>query len=179
MKHFTKSQKVACLAIGIFLLVSVGYVFLFMHIRDLQFRLTEIKTELSIVDALEANKLETVALLDKTKEGREEISSYFVSVEDPTPFLELVEALGADAGVTLEVETLSIDAVEAATSTEYKDNMKVALLVEGPWESLYHLVWLLEHMPYVATIADATFTLGNESSESGWGGKIELLCSAR
>jgi len=178
MKHITKSQKIAFATVSIFLLVCAGYVFLFRHIATLQHKLAEIITELSVVDTLEAHKLETEALLNRTKAGREEIASYFISKEDPTPFLELVETLGKDAGVTLEVEAISIDPVNANEGKSVEDNMKVVLIVEGSWKSLYHLMSLLEHMPYVATISTATFAM-NEGSVDAWKGQIDLLCSAR
>ena len=178
MKHITKSQKIAFATVSIFLLVCAGYVFLFRHIATLQHKLAEIITELSVVDTLEAHKLETEALLNRTKAGREEIASYFISEEDPTPFLELVETLGKDAGVTLEVEAISIDPVSADEGKSVGDNMKVVLFVEGSWKSLYHFMSLLEHMPYVATIASATFTV-DEGSADTWKGQIDLLCSAR
>ncbi|KKS83252.1 MAG: hypothetical protein UV60_C0046G0001 [Parcubacteria group bacterium GW2011_GWA2_43_11] len=178
MKHITKSQKIAFVALSILLVVCVGYVFLFRHIASLQYKLAEITTELSVIGMLEAHKLETEALLNKTKAGREEIASYFISEEDPTPFLELVETLGKDAGATLEVEAISVDTVNADGGVSVGDNMKVVLLVEGSWKSLYHLMSLLEHMPYIATISSATFTV-NEEHVGTWKGQIELLCSAR
>lgn len=174
--NFTKSQKIALIAVTVLLLVIVGYVFLYKHISALQIKLVEIKNELSIVDALELKKLETASLLEKTKEGRDEISSYFVSKEDPTRFLEFVEALGKESGISLEVKELSMDIPEEEVRS-FQDNVKVVLYVEGGWSSLYHFLWLLERMPYVVTVANTALAVDNEGVL--WGGQIEILCSAR
>lgn len=179
MKRITKTQKVGFGAVSVMVLMCIGYVFFLDHIYTLRDDLLEVKAKLATVKQLEENKLETLVLLSKTEADRKKISSYFVSVEDPTPFLELIENLGSEADVTLEVETLSVEEQDTKDGKNIHENVKVVLVVEGDWESLYELFLLLEHMPYLTTISQAAFSVDTKSGSSDvWKGQIELHCSA-
>lgn len=178
MKHITKTQKIGAGAIFLLLLTIAGYVLFLRHIYVLQEELAEVKTKLAVVDSQKVHKLETEMLLSKTKDAREEIAKYFVSIEDPTPFLELIESVAKDAGVSLEVKSLSTDAQPQEAISDFHKEISVILLVDGSWDRIFHLISLLENMPYVATIADSTFSIDKASSYGGWKGQIELQCSA-
>lgn len=180
MKRITKTQQIGAGSIVLLLLASTGYVFFLKHIYSLQDELVEIKASLAVVDEQEESKQEIVSLLSKTEDQREEILQYFVSIEDPTPFLELIESFAEDTGAGIEVETLSVAEVSDKTNTSLTEkHVEVVLLVEGTWESLFHLISLLETMPYVATISETAFSIDHTASSSVWRGQIELLCGAK
>lgn len=157
----------------VFLLCVVGYAFFFKHIQTLNGELREAKKELVTLDIREENKIETVSLLANTEEERKELQTYLVSIEDPTPFLENIEQLANDTGVTLEVQSLRPEDVKEAV-LETQKVMVVKLFVEGRWTQLYRLISLLETMPHLTTIEKVTLTLKDDDNAQEWEGVITL-----
>jgi hypothetical protein len=177
MKKITATQKVSFVSVLLLVLVATGYVLLYKHIGVLREKLSTVKVELWAVEKLAENKQATLILLDETRQGREELSRYFVPLEDPTTFLELVESSAKDAGVLLEVETLA--EVASEKGEEGTKKIKAVLLVEGGWQNVYHCISLLEHMPFAVTVTQAVFTVDQSRDTGVWKGQIHLEYSAK
>jgi len=107
--------------------------------------------------------------------GAEEaaLDGRFLSSEGLVPFIELVEDVGRDAGVTVEVVSVGIQPEsEAGASHEW---LKVALKAEGSWAEVFHFVRMLETMPYAIKLDQAG--ISREQTEKGpasWQGAIVL-----
>jgi hypothetical protein len=176
MKKITTTQKVSFVSVLVFVLIVAGYVLLYKHIDVLRGELASVKTEIRAVEILAESKQATLVLLDETRQGREELSQYFVSFEDPTPFLELVEASAKDAGVLLEVETLAEVASEEEKNLK---KIKAVLVVEGGWQGIYHFISLLELMPFAVSVTQTAFTFEEKDGVGVWRGQVHLEYSAR
>lgn len=177
MKKITTTQKISFASVLLLALMVTGYVLFYKHIDELREKLAIAKIELRAVEKIAENKQATIILLDETRQGREELSRYFVPLEDPTPFLELIESSAKDAGVLLEVETLA--EVESGEGEENTKKVKAVLLVEGRWQNVFHFLTLLERMPFAVTVTQTALTLDENEDSDAWKGQVHLEYSAK
>jgi hypothetical protein len=180
MKKITTTQKISFGAVLVLILTCVGYGFTLKHIKVLRQELVTIRQELVAEDKIAENKQVFISLLQNTKQSREELSGYFVPLDDPTPFLELVESVARDAGVVMSVEKLDMVTEDVSGAEKGKEkSVKVVLAVEGSWQEVYHFISLLEVLPYIVTITDSVFKVEMVNSTSFWKGQIHLNYVAR
>jgi hypothetical protein len=113
----------------------------------------------------------TSRLLEDLAEEETAITSRFVAADDVVPFIELIEASGKDAGVALEVVSVSI-ATEKEISHEW---LAIALKADGAWQGLVHLIMLLETMPYVVNLDSLSLRYEEKEGEVGnWSGTFSI-----
>lgn len=174
MKYITVTHKLFILSLFFLFIVVGGYVFMYSHIGVLQERLLELRGELKMLETLALKKQTTETLLKSTEYERSEILKYFVSTEDPTDFLELIESSGRDAGVVLDVDSIKVEGSDSETIKR----MEISLSVQGGWEEMYHFVFLLEHLPFASHITRATLTVAKNLENSLWKGIILLTCES-
>jgi hypothetical protein len=113
----------------------------------------------------------TSELLEDLSEEEAAITSRFVPADDVVPFIELIEASGRDAGVALEVVSVSI-APEKEPSHEW---LAIALKADGSWQGLAHFLMLLETMPYVVKLDSVGLRYEGKEGELGnWSSTFSL-----
>ncbi len=159
------------------LVVSAGaYVYMYKHMAEVRMELVDLLNEVAHAEALARNKEATVNLLNATEQNRAEIGKYLVSTKDPTEFLGLVESSAKDAGVFLEVESIRVDSTEPKEEVRGLSNMTVVFTTQGGWKETYHLLTLLEHLPYVTHIESANIKLDSGGNQGIWSGSFRLVC---
>ncbi len=169
MKKITTTQKILILTGILSVCLSFSYVYLYKKIEILSEEIVSVESDLAVANKKVKNKKDTTNVLNKTVNERKKLLSGFVSSEDPTKFLELIESTGKKSGVDVEVQSLNVESKEKESNF-----IKTVLLVKGDWESVFKFISLLEVFPYMVTISQSTFT----SNEDGrWEGQIALLCA--
>lgn len=169
--NFKKFQKTPLLFSILFLVFSC-LVFLFLH-RAIKNNITD-SEQIQTIWQNEANKIEELksldSLLEKTKEKRILLESYFIhGSDDAVSFLDMIEKMAEDVGGKAEVVLVDIP----------KDNsgLVVEMKATGRFEALYKYLTLLENSPYeIELISVDTKKLGGETSFNGTG--ISSLWSA-
>jgi len=177
----TKSQKVLVFSLLVLVLAASGYVLLYQYITLLHINLDTLSVELDSVVMVVENKQSTIALLESTEEGREEMERYFVSVDDPTQFLNMIDAVAKGVGVNVEavsVEIVDFEKINKKFPKDLQKKTEVALSVQGEWEDVYHFISLLEFFPYAVTIDRATITHKESSEYEPWEGLIHIHTNA-
>jgi hypothetical protein len=125
----------------------------------------------------------TAQLVRETERERAELSQYLLNLNNPTPFLSLVESLGDSSGVRLEVESLTEVASPPTASNKKKTSteatapqgvpmVQVVITIEGRFDRVYHFLTLLEHMPYATTLTHTSLSQTPESDL--WSGTAYL-----
>lgn len=180
MKKITTTQKVTFMAVLIFASVVYAYMFIYEHINSMYVELNKIKGELVIMDQITNNKQSTMDLINESSPKIKELNKYFVSLDDPTAFLEMVESLSNNTGASVQVESLNIedmkkDSMELGTEKQVKANV----LLDGKWSAMYHTIFLIEEMPYIVTINNVAITLDKETNNGSWSGQVNLICDAK
>jgi len=107
------------------------------NISLLQKEVIRLEIQESEIDKLKKN-------LASTKENQEKLSSYFIDINNPVPFFEVVEGYGRGAGVktvfndvTLKKDPYRLDAGLTAT---------------GSFSGIYRFLQILESAPYEFSI---------------------------
>jgi ribosomal protein S15P/S13E len=182
MNALTKTQKIAASA-GVLLCVMLGaYYLLFTSIKTLTQEVVELRSHVTENMVRQRADEEIARFLKETEDSRSELLTYIPNTNDPTPFLSVIESLGNDAGVELEVssiteEVLSVGSESKDGQSDTAPGVFVELRVEGGFAHLYHLLALLEHMPYATSIVHTALTKSSETSV--WEGQVRLHVTVR
>ena len=189
MSTLTKTNKILGFAV-LLLVVSVGiYYMLLAEIDTLHTTAEGLRTAASERAQRDTIAQRTAVLLRDTEADRKELFGYLLMIDDPTPLLTLVETLGTDTGATLEVESLTEvqpsgnkDAKKGTANSKesQKDQLttlQVVAHVEGGFDQVYHLLTLLEHMPYIVSLTQMSLTRSPESNQ--WDGRVYMQVGAQ
>jgi hypothetical protein len=105
-------------------------------------------------------------VLEDTKKERDNLSEYFVANTNAVTFIEQIEKVGKTAGVELTV--LSV-------SDETKENgvVELGFSAIGGFTHLYHLIAIVESMPYKVVIKKADIQKTMEKTAGQHGGQKE------
>ncbi len=182
MDSLTKTKKIA-IGAGVLLIAVVGvYYVLLNNIQSLTQEVAALRTQATERLAQQKVRNDVAQFLQSTEADRAELVTYVPRTNDPTPFLSTIESLGQDAGVVLEVSSLT----ESPTPSVINKNtppppilpsVEMVLGVEGSFEHLHHVLTLLEHMPYISSITQIGITRSLETNV--WKGQIHLQVTVR
>lgn len=182
MSNITRTKTLLIIALGA-LVVAVGiYVFMYRAVVRAYTTLVTTELEYTAVTREREQRDEVRAFVTETSEMRSELAGYLLASDDPIDFLNLLEQMGQEANVLLTVVSLSREEPVVAKGTNndiQAPQVRVALLVEGAWENIYHLLALLETMPYSLSIDRVHVT--EEKTETGfvWSGQIGISVNTR
>jgi hypothetical protein len=118
-------------------------------------------------------------VLDVTTQTRALLKSRLLSIDEPLEFLALVDdVIPRIAGAPTEVKSIS----EEVTKTEEKSkkdstettHVRVALSAEGDWNNVFHLLLLLEHIPYAVSMDRVVLTRSDTGGDFDWEADIFL-----
>ncbi len=181
MKNISTTQKITITIILFMVVALFGYVQLYKYVRSQQEKLVTLEQELHSVDVVSESQQEVRHFLDETASDREEFNKYFVSIEDPTPFLEQIDMIAQTASTAVEVSELDMKYVDddkllSKYPKELQKEVQLILSVEGEWSEVYHFLVLLEQLPYALSILNVAFSLENEEMLGGLlKGKVHLV----
>lgn len=176
MKRRHRTIQFFAISVLILAVSASAYVYMYRHMAEVRMELTELVNEVAHAEALARNKQATLDLLSATEQNRTEMQQYFVSTKDPTEFLGLIESSAKDAGVFLEVESIRVDDTSSEEDMRGLSGMTVVFTTRGGWKETYHLLMLLEHLPYVTHIENATIALDAGGNQGIWAGSFRLVC---
>ena len=112
-----------------------------------------------------------VEILGQTEAEREKINRYFIDTKKTARFLEELEDLGEDIGVSINIESVQV---------ENKTTLRVDLLANGSFRNVYHLLEALYALPYTIEFRALRTSRINISSKETtskgplWGSTISL-----
>ena len=134
--------------------VFAVYVFLYSSIRAAQKNIAaasgDLGNESYRSDAL--RKLEN--LVEETAEERATLDEYFIPTDGVVSFIEDLEALGMEAGASVEIRTVNIEDAEEGALLE---RVSVQFLAEGTWESVFNLLARFEFLPRAVRVKSVRF----------------------
>lgn len=103
-------------------------------------------------------------LIEETKEKVSTLSSHFIYEAGVVGFLESLEALDAITGT--ETTIVSVGVKEDASATN-KDILSVSLDSEGSFAGVYHVLRLIENLPYEIDVQETSFSRVRTADEFG------------
>jgi|GEM_PF-3347161 hypothetical protein len=103
-------------------------------------------------------------LIEETKEKVSTLSSHFIYEAGVVSFLESLEALDTVTGT--ETTIVSVSVKEGGSATE-KKSLTVSLDSEGSFVGVYHLLRLIENLPYEIDVQQTSFSRIRTADELG------------
>ncbi|MDP3989055.1 MAG: hypothetical protein Q8P93_02375 [bacterium] len=128
--------------------------------------LVEVADEYSTLRAKEEYVVALRVLSRETQEEWSDLSEYIVRRSEIVSYIEDVERIADNAGLTSAVRTVASDADDVLT---------LRLEVSGAFSRIMHLVYRLETLPYVAYINALDF---EHNQDDEWAAYIELVAPA-
>ncbi len=149
-----------------------GYAFLLWDLAATNEGIEDLAAEAAFHERRYADIQEAAELLGTVEDKTEGLNAYLLarSDQDIVAFIETLESVGADTGVTLDIESPSIQ-----ERTDAQEQIEAAFLVadltvEGAWGSVMRAVALIETLPYSISITEFTITQRNEA----WAASVEI-----
>lgn len=180
MGRLTKTQRILLAAVGACCVVAGAYVLLYRAIMHAHANLAQARADYDRIILEKEHRASVRSLIEETTDVRNELNDYLMPADDPIAFLADVEAAGARAGAALVVESINGEMPGATKDTgPVRPIVRVVLFAEGAWDALYHLVALLETMPYAITLENITLSETALDAGYGWKSQIQMTVDAR
>lgn len=173
----SREQYIAVVAWVSFCACVAGYGYGYHTVVAMRESVQEERKELARLTTQERHNDSLATFLATTDNERKELAGYLLSVDNPSPYLALIETTATDAGVVVEVETLEVrDGLDekGGAVPDSGPYLRVVLNVSGTWPRVHHFVSLLEYLPYVTFIDRATVSAEDGAGQGGWGGQLHL-----
>jgi len=141
------------LTISVFALVAsvILCVGMFLIIKGQNERASEISTKNQIVSNDRENIRAIEKVLKDTVYERSLLDSYVIEPEGSINFIEFVEKLGLQNGVSLEIHTIEPSSWSGANG-ELLEALTLQLTATGSWANVYNFFSSVELMPYLTKI---------------------------
>ncbi len=130
-----------------------------------------IKNKVTEVSVIEAKAEEASQYQDKTRALRslikdtepdvQKLSTRFISSEGSVAFIDTIESLGRETGITVSTESIKV--IESKDDKDIFETLELVLTTQGPWSNTYKFLALLETLPYKLSIHNTAFTRHDET----------------
>lgn len=143
------------------------YLFFFLDLIGTQNNdINELKLETAFYEERHFEIKEMVGFLNEAKDQIEETERLFLprKEQEIVSFIEKIEQLGLDVGVSLSMSNLSVDNRDSSTF------LGVNIDIHGEWERVTEAVALLELMPYRVSIDRLDLRYG----DNNWSSSLTL-----
>ena len=146
----------------------LAYLFITLNSRIFHFPMIKVQTEaqLSRLEAKTAEARRLAGLFRDRQEDFNQLSQFFVDRQQPVDFIEKLENLGREIGVS---PTLLAD-----EGRSKKDSLFFQISAEGSESSLRHFLRALELLPYDLTIQEFSFERNSGANQSQTSGNTSL-----
>lgn len=156
----------------LFTIAAIGcYGFLFMEIKGKNERISELVNRIDS-EASEENVLRSIkTMVAETAPMREELLKFTVGKDDAVSFIELLETVGRDAGVSVDIDSVTPAEIAGGGGVEA---LKLSLKITGAWAKVLTFLGLLEFLPYETKVEQVSVSR-SELPESPWGIHANLI----
>jgi hypothetical protein len=161
----TKRLLISFSLLNVALLGVCGYAFFFVQTKTIE---TAALYDISHTHASDKEKTQALArTLKETEKDRRVLSEYFVSKTSAVTFIEQIENIGKNAGVSLKVSSVSDEAKGSG-------GVQLSFSANGPFPEMYRLIALIESMPYKVTVKRANIQKMEGQGSVVWSGDFAV-----
>lgn len=169
MKHGF-SKKTVSLFITLVLLLGGAYVYGVLYIHEGKARIENLSKD---VDKAKIKSEEVMAIrqaLEEFKSYQENVETHLVGPDGIVSFVEEIERVAKEAGVTVKIETL--DEGETEPKSTVVGRLRLSFTVRGSWEQVVKFAALLDGVPYQVFVLGVTVatdkTPGEDTKKRVW-----------
>lgn len=160
----SKTQTGTIMALLGVLILFVIYSTLFVVIKNKNNQISALQNQVDI-EVRKDQRLHSIKqLIADLGKDIEQIDTYFVSEDGVVDFLESLEALGRVSGVSVGVNSVSVD--ESTDNSLPYEHMRIDFVARGSWRNVVQLVSLLETFSFGIVIE--RMQLERLPSSSSW-----------
>lgn len=152
------------------ILTILLYGILFVQVKAKNERTSVLLSDIEVQAKQEGALASAHALAQETAGQRAKLKSGILGSAGVLAFIEMLEALGRDTGVSLTIGSLEPAPPEKKEGGE----LRLTLRFEGEWSKTVRFLGLLELLPFEASLSDVRlFRLSDEKKER-WGSTVTL-----
>jgi hypothetical protein len=166
----SKTKFIAILGAALFgvsLATFVGFMFITEGHKT---HLSERTKELALAGAQRDAMSSLVETLERTEQERIELASRIIGEKQVIELVELIELVGREQGVVLTTKSITEDKLN-----DIFDTLTIRLGAEGSYESIMHVLAVLEQLPYQSSVTSVLITSVGEEGFVGWSATFEIV----
>jgi Tfp pilus assembly protein PilO len=151
---------------ALFLAISVSaFAYLFITIRNRNAEASVLATEIQEQTIREIKLKSLKRTVTGTDEIRQSLDRYFIQKDRTVSFIEEIERLGLEEGVSLQISDVRVEAYPQREEFEW---LVVSLSASGDWASVLNTEARLESLPYKSEINNIFLTRGDGENQDIW-----------
>ncbi len=149
---------------------SATYIWLFIKVNDTIREAAIVSESAQLLSAQNAYTQTIRKIVRDTSDDRDKINSYFITDEKLVSFLENIENLGTRAGVSLEVQSVSVG--DTIDKDGLVSQLRLSLESEGTIKEVYYILSLLEAYPKALSVRRVQ--MNQRSDTLAWVGTFDI-----
>ena len=151
MRRSSQTTRALIVTTLIMFIAGAGYGAFLLEIQAINRATTLLVSDLG-VQASEEGKIRSIRnIVRDTEPERAELNAHFVNDDSVVDFLETIENLGVVADVSLDVVSVGIEG-PLGDGEDIVEFLRLSLVAQGSFESIMHLLFLLESLPFIIEI---------------------------
>jgi Tfp pilus assembly protein PilO len=149
LKFSTKHILGIVLALDVALVGAYGYAFWLL--REQNLKISALNQEVDAQTATDLALSSLQKMLAEAENKVEKIDSFYIAADGVVGFIETIESLAEQSGVTIEVEGVEAQEVDKASSA-FQERVTLRIEARGQWSDIYRFILLVENLPVNAKI---------------------------
>jgi hypothetical protein len=140
MKDYRTSLYTSVIAILVLVAVSLFYAYTYAHLRDMNDATVYLESIVAARTHQAEQETELAQAITQLQTTDQDLSSYFVTGDQATAFLQTIAAYGTVSGAAMKFTAVNYDKADSTIA--------MTLRVSGTFQSVYRSLLLLENAPY-------------------------------
>jgi Tfp pilus assembly protein PilO len=158
MEHVSIVKKMFITTLVLNAIALAAYGFLFFSIKDKNETVSSILSGADKdIQQDEFLRMAKFSLMDN-RENIEKLDSYFVPRDGVPDFIEFIEQLGRDSGISLSIGVVAVEP-DTRNKDDFKELLRLRTEGLGQWQNLFTFLSMIENLPFRVQIDRVSFAL--------------------
>ena len=169
MNNWIPKNKILSLAVAIFLmsffLYFIGLFVVMAKIKNVENVYSGSESEIVLDKKFTVLKL----MADTNKESIQTLRDFFVHKDDGISFIKQIENVAKNSGIKFEIASIDIKNNQPNST---KENVEIALKVDGSWGSIMYFINKLEKMSLGVSVIKVSL---DTNTQNNWSGLVDFI----
>ena len=167
------SIKILILVIICNVAAVAGYYFLFQNIKNMTKEATGLISTIDFGQKKNSHLSSLRSVVKDTEKGRQQLEALLLSKDAEVAFIERIEDLAKNSGLTSKTNAVSSVSAEGAVK-----KLQIQEEVSGSWNNVMYFLNQVENLPYNIRLANVSFKKSTDSkSGSTWTAVFDISVS--
>jgi Tfp pilus assembly protein PilO len=151
MKKLFSIKGILCLLILLTILLFVAIFALFQNIKNEDENASQTQNEINLSEKQNQYSVSLRESLQNSNSNIAKVSGSILSSDGDVAFIEQLENVAKENGVSITIDSLSVENIPNITSNNLT-SFKIRAEAEGDWNGMMAFLTKLESLPYVARV---------------------------